>query len=60
MATPGTKRIAVRLLVRLLRIGALAALGVWIARLTRSRSAPPEGRWIEGISGNGLVSGNRH
>jgi len=56
MATPETKRLA----VRLLRIGALAALGVWIARRTRTRSAPPEGRWIEGISSNGLVSGNRH
>ena len=56
MATPGTKRLA----IRLLRIGALAALGVWIARRSRTRSAPPEGRWIEGISGNGLVSGNRH
>ncbi len=55
MAAESTKR----LVIRLLRLTAVAALGVWIARRTRSRSEPPEGRWLEGISGNGLVSGDR-
>ncbi|HYR61432.1 MAG TPA: hypothetical protein VET24_02200 [Actinomycetota bacterium] len=55
MASASTKRI----LVRLLRVSALAALGVVAARLLRPRQVPPEGHWHEGISGNGLVSGDR-
>jgi hypothetical protein len=48
-----------RIVVRLIRLSAVAALGVWIARRTRSRSSPPEGLWHEGVSGDGLASGDR-
>jgi len=48
-----------RLVVRLLRLSAVAALGVWVARRRRSRSAPPEGLWREGISGDGVTPGDR-
>ena len=55
LADAGLKRI----IVRLLRVSVVAAVGIWVARRQRSRQAPPEGHWQEGISGNGVVSGDR-
>jgi hypothetical protein len=55
MASESAKRI----IVRLLRVSVVAAVGIWVARRQRSRQAPPEGFWQEGISGNGVVSGDR-
>jgi hypothetical protein len=55
MASDSAKRI----IVRLLRLSVVAAVGLWVARRQRSRQAPPEGHWQEGISGNGVVSGDR-
>jgi hypothetical protein len=55
MASASAKRI----IVRLLRVSAVAAVGIWVVRRQRSRQAPPEGQWQEGISGNGVVSGDR-
>lgn len=48
-----------RWLFRLLRVGAVAALAVWVGKQVKSRSNPPEGLWREGISGNGSAT-NRH
>ncbi|HEU5003635.1 MAG TPA: hypothetical protein VFW71_12790 [Actinomycetota bacterium] len=53
------RRPARRWIVRLVRLGAIAALGVWVAKQVKSRSNPPEGLWREGISGNGS-NANRH
>jgi hypothetical protein len=59
MAPDATPVSAKRIIVRLLRVAAVAALGVWAARRMRTRTAAPEGVWHEGISGNGVVSGHR-
>jgi hypothetical protein len=49
-----------KFLGRLLRLAVLAGIGVFIAKKVKSRSAPPEGLWREGISGDGQASGDRH
>lgn len=51
-----------RLVLRLLRLGALVGIGVVVAKKIKSRSSPsgpPEGLWREGLSGNGDASGKR-
>jgi len=53
------RRPARRWIVRLLRLGAVAALGFWVAKQVKSRSNPPEGLWREGISGNGSAANRR-
>jgi hypothetical protein len=48
-----------KLVGRLVRLAIMAAAGVLIAKQLKQRSAPAEGLWSEGLSGNGQGSGDR-
>ncbi|GAC1376030.1 MAG: hypothetical protein NVSMB32_18730 [Actinomycetota bacterium] len=45
---------------KLVRLSAVAGLGVLLIKKKRSRSAPAEGLWRDGFAPGGTSSGQRH
>lgn len=58
-ASPKSRRSRRKLIARLLRLALVTGAGIWIAKKVKQRSAPAEGLWREGLSGNGRASADR-